>query len=148
MQTHEEPPAAGTPSQYLSVLSQAPADQVKALAEALIPSLEPITVLYDRTGLVMLPFTDTAQGDLFYLGEVLIAEARVRVVHEVEGYGACLGHDVEQALALALLDSALTAGIDTEPILSFLAAQAQAQAEADETLLRAVESTCAEMETF
>ena len=43
-----------TQSEYLSILSQAPADDVKALAEEILPVVEPITVLTNRTGLVML----------------------------------------------------------------------------------------------
>ncbi len=135
-------------SEYLSVLSRAPAGSLKPFVEALIPALEPITVIYNRTGLVMLPYTDTAQGTIFHLGEVLVAEARVQIVRDIEGYGVCLGHDVEQALGIALLDAALTAGIWLDAIFQYVAEQANTQTESDTTLLRAVESTRAEMETF
>lgn len=134
-------------SEYLSILSQAQVEPLKLLAEAVIPALEPITVIYNRTGLVMLPYRDSAQGSTFHLGEVLIAEARIQAAG-AEGYGACLGHDLEQSLAIAILDTALTVGQHVEPITAFIAAQAQLQLEAQESLLRNVESTRAEMETF
>ena len=134
-------------SEYLSILSQAQVEPLKLLAETIIPTLEPITVIYNRTGLVMLPYRDTAQGSTFHLGEVLIAEARIQAVG-VEGYGACLGHDLERSLAIAILDTALMVGQHVEEISAFVAAQAQLQREAQDTLLRNVESTRAEMETF
>jgi alpha-D-ribose 1-methylphosphonate 5-triphosphate synthase subunit PhnG len=134
-------------SEYLSILSQAQVEPLKLLAEAVIPALEPITVIYNRTGLVMLPYRDSAQGSTFHLGEVLIAEARIQAAG-VEGYGACLGHDLEQSLAIAILDTALMIGLHVDEITAFVAAQTQLQHDAQETLLRNVESTRAEMETF
>jgi alpha-D-ribose 1-methylphosphonate 5-triphosphate synthase subunit PhnG len=142
----------------LTTLAKAPADAVKLLAEDIIPLVEPITVLYNRTGLIMLPYHDTSQGSTFYVGEVLVAEGRVQVTAQamngatsttvVEGYAACLGHDLEQALALAILDAALRAGVAAEHIGAFLADHAANQAADDEKLLRAVEKTRAEMQTF
>ena len=87
-------------SHCLSVLSQAPASEVKSFADSLIPELGQIEVLQNRTGLAMLPMQDPVQGTTFYLGEVLLAEAHVSLVnHCVEGYAACLGRDVEHARA-------------------------------------------------
>ncbi len=136
------------PSDILSILSRASAESTKLLADSLIPGLEPINVVYNRTGLVMLPYTDSAGGTIFHLGEVLIAEARIQIAAGVEGYGACLSLDLEQALAIALLDAALVAGISRKTILQYVSEQATAQADEDDALLRAVEATRAEMETF
>ncbi|HVU13238.1 MAG TPA: phosphonate C-P lyase system protein PhnG [Phototrophicaceae bacterium] len=137
-----------TQSEYLTILSHAPAAAVKALAEAVIPRLGDILVLQSRTGLVMLPAIDSAQGTVFHLGEILTSEAHVRISGGVEGYGMCLGRDLEQAMAMALLDAALTARIEADPIEAFLRAQSEAQQQADETLLRQVQATRVEMETF
>src|SRR5262245_57147683 len=108
-------------STYLSVLSRSPAAAVKQFADALIPALGSIEVVRNRTGLVMVPMQDTGQGTLFYLGEALIAEAHVRL-GAAEGYAACLGRDLEQALAIALIDVAAEAGIAREQISSFVQA--------------------------
>lgn len=132
---------------YLNVLSRSPADAVKQFAEDLIPQLGSINVVRNRTGLVMLPATDTVTGAAFYLGEVLVAEAHVRV-GTADGYAACLGRDLQQALAIALIDAACTAGLAQETIMPFVAAQADALADADQQLLRRVEATRVEMETF
>jgi len=135
-------------SEYLSLLSHAPLEAVKALAEDVLPTLGAIQVLLNRTGLVMLPYTDNAQGTVFHLGEVLVAEAHIQLENGVQGYGMCLGRDQVAALGIAVLDAALTAQMMTKPILAFLTSQAEAQAEADRQLLRAVESTRVEMQTF
>jgi len=135
-------------SEYLSILSHAPLEAVKALAEDVLSTLGTIQVLLNRTGLVMLPYTDNAQGTVFHLGEVLVAEAHIQIENGTQGYGMCLGRDQVAALGIAVLDAALSAQIMTEPILAFISTQAEAQAEADKQLLRAVESTRVEMQTF
>ncbi|MBN1312777.1 MAG: phosphonate C-P lyase system protein PhnG [Anaerolineae bacterium] len=131
----------------LDVLSRAQAEEVKQFAEELIPSLGEIEVLYNRTGLTMLPMQEPVKGTMFYLGEVLIAEAWVRI-SDGEGYAACLGRDVEQALALALIDAANLAGLAQDQIAAFVKLQAAASHQADDDLLRQVEATRVEMETF
>ena len=135
-------------SDSLTILTHAPAAPVKALAEAIIPHLGDILVLQNRTGLVMLPATDSAEGTTFHLGEILTAEAHVRIGSGVEGYGMVVGRDLEFAMAIALLDAALTARIGVIEINPFIAEQAEIQRQADEHLLRQVQATRIEMETF
>lgn len=138
-----------THAERLSILSQAPADKVKALAENLLPHLGAIDVIENRTGLVMLPYTDSAKGITFYLAEVLIAEARVRLSdHAAEGYAACLGRDTQQALAVALLEAALRAGLCQTEIDAFITSQAAELAALDKQLLQQVETTRVNLETF
>lgn len=134
----------------LSILARAEPSSVKALAEDLLSVLEPVEVVRSRTGLVMVPCRDTAKGALFHLGEVLVAEALVRVPGrcECEGYGACLGRDLEHALAIAVVDAAAQAEIDTPKLTAFLEEHATRLAEADDALLRRVEATRVSMETF
>jgi alpha-D-ribose 1-methylphosphonate 5-triphosphate synthase subunit PhnG len=131
----------------LSTLARADTSAVKLFAEDLIPLLEPISVLENRTGLAMLPMEETAHGEAFYLGEVLLAEARVRA-GGAEGYAACLGRDLELALAIALVDAAYTGGHERDRIAAFVATQAAALAAADEALAAQVERTRVELETF
>jgi alpha-D-ribose 1-methylphosphonate 5-triphosphate synthase subunit PhnG len=133
--------------ELLTVLTRAPSEAVKALAEEIIPLLEPITVLENRTGLAMLPMRDPVAGATFFLGEVLLAEARVQAAG-AEGYAACLGRDLEQALAVALLDAAYAGGVGRDAIAAFAERAARAQAEEDAALLRQVAATRVEMETF
>ncbi len=133
----------------LSTLSQAPATQVKHFTETLMASLGKVSVLKNRTGLAMIPYRDSAKGELFHLGEALLAEAHVHLKDfDTEGYGACLGRDLEQALAIALLDASLSAKLHLEPIEAFVQAEALRQEDKDEALLKQVEKTRVEMETF
>jgi alpha-D-ribose 1-methylphosphonate 5-triphosphate synthase subunit PhnG len=147
-------------AQALSTLSSVPAQTLKQFTDELLADLEvlnvQIEVLENRTGLVMLPAQDNAHGTKFFLGEVLVSEARV-LVDGVEGYGACLGRDLEQSLAVGILDTFLRVHDDEaspaesaleERIHSFIAAQANAQLEQDAALMQRVESTRVEMETF
>ena len=147
-------------SDYLSILSQAPAERIKPFVNDLIPELGEIEVIANRTGLVMLPYTDSVKGAVFHLGEVLVAEAHIRLggVSKsnggTEGYGSVLGRDLQQALAVALLDGALqhtTGEIGAETIQkieNFVQAEAEEQQAAQEELLKQVEATRVEMETF
>ncbi len=147
-------------SHALSTLSSVPAQTLKNFTDELLGDLEVLNVrvevLENRTGLVMLPAQDNAQGTRFFLGEVLVSEARVRV-DGVEGYGACLGRDLEQSLAVGILDTFLQVLDDEaspaeraieERIHAFIAAQANVQLVQDAALMQKVESTRVEMETF
>lgn len=133
----------------LTALCATQNQELKNFTEDLLENLGEIKVLKNRTGLIMLPYRDTAQGQLFHLGEVLISEAHVKLEQfNTEGYAACLGRDLEQALAIAILDASLSAQIQLEKIEPFIAKQIQKQSQADETLLKQVEATRVEMETF
>lgn len=137
-----------TQSAYLSVLSRAPVEAVNQLAETVIPQLGDVRVLKNQTGLVMLPYTDSAHGTVFHLGEVLVAEAHIHLDGGIEGYGMVIGRDVTFAMAVAVLDAALQADIATAAIHEFLVVQAQVQKDADQETLRKVNATSVEMETF
>lgn len=136
-------------SRVLSTLTRAPAERVKALAEELLPALGEVEVLQNRTGLAMLPYRDSAQGELFHLGEVLVSEAHVRLgASGEEGYAACLGRDLELALAVALLDASLSTNVMPGRLEPFIAREEAALAAEEDALLRQVEATRVEMETF
>ena len=143
-------------STYLSVLTATPAQEIKQFTETVLDRLAtgqvPVEVLTSRTGLAMLPFTDSVKGVTFHLGETLLAEAHVRVGRQ-EGYAACLGRDLAQAIALALLDALLQSDepwvkAEQPAILAFVAAAAQAQAAQEMALLHKIEATRIELETF
>jgi len=133
---------------YLGVLAQIPPGELKAFVEArLLDSLREVQVLRRRTGLCMIPGRDTAQGVVHHLGEALVSEAHVRL-ETSEGYGACLGCDIEQAVAIAITDAALQAGRLRPVIGPFLAEWAGRQATQASELRARVEATRVEMETF
>lgn len=138
-------------STALSLTAAASPDVVKSLAESLLTALEqsgtPLAVVENRTGLVMLPYRDTVHGSLFHVGEALIAEARVR--HgSLEGYGACLGRDLEFALAVAIVDLAFQSGLMRDEVQAFLRDAAADHAARQGALFAQVEATRVQMETF
>lgn len=135
----------GDPGPFLSILARAAPEGLKALAERILPHLGSVEVLTSRTGLVMLPFRDTAQGTDFFLGEVLVAEAHIRA-GRVEGYGMVTGRDLERAMAMAVLDAGRALGLSD--VTAFAAREAAAQAREDDARLRRIEATRVEMETF
>lgn len=131
----------------LETLARSDAGRIKAFAEELLRELGAVEVLESRSGLVMLPMRDTIRSVDFHLGEVLVAEAHVKLAG-VEGYGMVVGRDLEHAMAMALIDAAAFAGLAQKRIGAFVDVQAAMIAETDETTLRGVEATRVEMETF
>ena len=136
-------------AEILSILNNSDAEAIKTFTDDLLthPEFSSLTVLENRTGLTMLPAVDSAQGTTFHLGEVLLSVARVKL-GKFEGYNACLGRDLEQALAIAILDAALAEGLEREQILEFVEAQKSMLKARDHILLAQVESTRVQMETF
>lgn len=131
----------------LSTLARADAARLKAFAETLLPEVGEIEVLQSRSGLVMLPIRDTAKGVAFHLGEVLMSEAHIRA-GKAQGYGMRKGHDLEASMAMALVDLALAQDIQTERCKAFCDHEAAALSGQDEAILRRVEATRVDMETF
>ena len=113
----------------------------------MIDALDDIEVVTNRTGLAMLPMTDTARGADFHVGEVLVSEAHIRASGQ-EGYGMIIGRDLEQAMAMAVVDLAGAAGIASDAIEGLVTSEAARQADEDRETLRRVEATRVAMETF
>lgn len=134
-------------SDMLSTLARADAGRLKAFAETLLADLGDIDVLQSRSGLVMLPMRDTAQGVAFHLGEVLVSEAHIRS-GGAQGYGMRRGHDLEASMAMALVDLAVTRGIQADRCEAFCRDEADVQTAEDAATLRRVEATRVNMETF
>ena len=131
----------------LGTLARADGARLKAFAETLIPGLGDIEVLKSHSGLVMLPMRDTAKGVAFHLGEVLMSEAHIRK-GDVDGYGMRRGHDLEASMAMALIDLAMATDVRVSECKAFCDAQAEALQQADDDVLRRVEATRVNMETF
>jgi alpha-D-ribose 1-methylphosphonate 5-triphosphate synthase subunit PhnG len=60
--------------------------------------------------LVMIKKRESAKGALFYLGEMLVTEAKVRIADAV-GIGIVSGYADEEARRLAIIDAAFNAGL-------------------------------------
>ncbi len=136
-------------SEILSILNNSNSEAIKTFTDSLLElsEFQALVVLENRTGLAMLPAVDSAQGTTFHLGEVLLSVARVRL-GKSEGYNACLGRDLEQSLAIAILDAAWAEGLAQPQILGFVKVQQSHLELQDQNLLAQVESTRVNMETF
>ncbi len=154
MTSSEVPRAADAHRRVLETLARAEPARLKALAETLLPALGEVEVLRCRTGLVMAPMRDTVEAVDFHLGEALAAEAYIRAPAHlrdgaaVEGYGLLLGRDLERAMAMAVVDAAWSAGLGAAEIDAFVDEEAARLAAEDAALLRRVEATRVDMETF
>ncbi len=69
-----------------------------------------------RAGLGLLPLTDSAVGDTYFLGEVPLAQAHVRVTdaagRQAEGGALLLDDRVGVVRAMAILDAVLCGGLE------------------------------------
>ncbi|WP_409342841.1 phosphonate C-P lyase system protein PhnG [Paenibacillus sp. MBLB4367] len=93
-----------------------------ALAQEIKERHEVTTVEEPNHGLVMVKVRETAQKSLFYLGEVLVTECKVRIGGRI-GVGILKGDEPERAYDLAVIDAAYEAGLKetaawTEALLS------------------------------
>ena len=132
----------------LSILARARPAPLKALAETLLEHLGDITVITNRTGLVMVPMRDTVENVDFHLGEVLVSEAHIADAAGRVGYGMITGRDLERAMAMAVVDLFLAVDPGTDAVTHFLETEQLHLAALDEALMRRVEATRVEMETF
>ncbi|MEM9427381.1 MAG: phosphonate C-P lyase system protein PhnG [Pseudomonadota bacterium] len=131
----------------LRVLARADTDRLKGFANPLIAELGEVEVIANRTGLVMLPMRDTAQGTHFHLGEVLMSEASI-IASGVEGFGMRRGRDLEAAMAMAVVDACVALGRAGARCQAFLEEEARRLAAKDREMLCRVEATRVDTETF
>ena len=144
-----ETPAAGAGhSEMLDILARARPDRLKHHAETLLFGMGDITVIANRTGLVMVPMRDTVKNVDFHLGEVLVSEAHITDAAGHVGYGMVTGRDLERAMAMAVVDLSVSARGQDDAPTSFLKQERVHLAAADEERMRQVEATRVEMETF
>ncbi|PAQ15779.1 phosphonate C-P lyase system protein PhnG [Bacillaceae bacterium SAOS 7] len=92
------------------VLIRSTSDIAKQLAAVIIGNYKISTLSEPSHGLVMVKVRETAQQQLFYLGEVFVTEARVKVAGQI-GVGMVVGDQQELAYHLAVIDAAYEASL-------------------------------------
>lgn len=92
------------------VLAEGDAAVWRDLADSIAAKYEIHILKEPETCLVMSKAQDTVGNAPFYLGEVLITEAAV-AINGVTGYGHTLEEDPVKALCIAVIQSALAAGL-------------------------------------
>ncbi|MEK4629088.1 MULTISPECIES: phosphonate C-P lyase system protein PhnG [unclassified Solibacillus] len=118
------------------------------MAQTMIENYEVFDLQPAREGLVMIKLRESAQQSLFYIGEVLVTEAKVKLQNAL-GVGLVIEHEPELARALAIIDAAYNANLpeieEWEVILNELQLlQQQAQQE----VKRSIERTKVQFDTM
>jgi alpha-D-ribose 1-methylphosphonate 5-triphosphate synthase subunit PhnG len=132
----------------LDILARARPERLKQFAESLLDAMADVSVLANRTGLVMVPMRDTVENVDFHLGEVLVSEAHIADRAGRIGYGMVTGRDLERAMAMAVIDLHMAARGEDPATARFLTEEQAHLAAADALRMRQVEATRVEMETF
>lgn len=132
----------------LAILASARPERLKQFAETLLTEMDDISVVTNRTGLVMVPMRDTVENVDFHLGEVLVSEAQIADPAGHIGFGMVTGRDLERAMAMAVVDLYIAARGEVAATTRFLLDERAHQEVADNLRMRQVEATRVEMETF
>jgi len=87
-------------------------DELRSELAGIVASRRAIAAVDDPRGaLVMVKARETAKNTLFYIGELLVTEAKVQVEGRI-GIGIIAGDRSEAALDLAIVDAAIAAGLE------------------------------------
>lgn len=123
------------------ILIQGDSGLARGFAETIIEKYECREIVAPQYGLTMVKMRESAKQSLFYIGEVLISEAKVEI-HQQIGIGIVAGMEGKLAKQLAIIDAAYKADLPEtkkwEPQLleaehRITKAKAQEQAELFET---------------
>ncbi|KAB8137773.1 phosphonate C-P lyase system protein PhnG [Gracilibacillus oryzae] len=82
----------------------------KELSEMILHKYRCKELVAPRQGMTMVKMRETAKNSLFYIGEVLITEAKVEVMDHI-GAGIVVGIKEELAKQLAIIDAAYKAAL-------------------------------------
>lgn len=110
---------------WLRLWSALPPSRVKAVAEGFAQRYRIEDIGLPQSGLGLLPLRDGALGESYFLGEVPLARACVRIIDDegrvAEGAAVLLDDRASLARAMAILDGVLAAGLPGfESILALL----------------------------
>ncbi|MDP2431938.1 MAG: phosphonate C-P lyase system protein PhnG [Pseudomonadota bacterium] len=124
------PPDFPPRNRWGALLAQLPAGQVRPPAATLELELEVVDITLPQSGLGLMQLHDSALNDGFYLGEIPIARAHVRVKsadgQEGEGGAVLLDDRARLARAIAVLDAVLAARLPGWEAASTLVEQGMA----------------------
>ncbi|MCL2635012.1 MAG: phosphonate C-P lyase system protein PhnG [Betaproteobacteria bacterium] len=102
-------------SQWLRLWLALPAEQIRMAAETLSSRYVIDDLELPQSGLGLLPLSDGALGEAYYLGEIPLARAHVRIANgtaqSCEGGAILMDDRARLARSLAILDGVLAAGL-------------------------------------
>ncbi|QUG40093.1 phosphonate C-P lyase system protein PhnG [Psychrobacillus sp. INOP01] len=92
------------------ILIQGDVHLAQRLAESIVDTYECREIMAPQYGMTMIKMRETAKNSLFYIGEVLITEAKVEINNRI-GIGIVIGMKDELAQHLAIIDAAYKADL-------------------------------------
>ncbi|MGH2316291.1 phosphonate C-P lyase system protein PhnG [Planococcus sp. SE5232] len=102
------------------ILIQGDGRLAKDLAASIAEKYECREISAPEQGMIMVKMRETAKNSLFYIGEVLITEAKAEISGKI-GTGLLVGMDEQRASDLAIIDAAYKAQLpetaEWEPLL-------------------------------
>ncbi|SER25997.1 alpha-D-ribose 1-methylphosphonate 5-triphosphate synthase subunit PhnG [Gracilibacillus ureilyticus] len=112
------------------ILIQNGGNLAKELAEVIKKKYEYQPISEPEYGLTMIKMRESAKKSLFYIGEVMVTEAKVEINQSI-GIGIVIGMEDELAQHLAIIDAAYRANlpetVEWEPVLETTAKQLEEQ---------------------
>lgn len=92
------------------ILIQGEPTLAEQLAESIAANYNYQEIIAPRYGLTMVKMRESAKNSLFYMGEVLITEAKIEVENSI-GIGIIVGMEEALARNLAIIDAAYKANL-------------------------------------
>ncbi|MFC4402252.1 phosphonate C-P lyase system protein PhnG [Gracilibacillus xinjiangensis] len=92
------------------ILIEGDPNLAKELSESILHKYRWKELVSPRQGMTMVKMRETAKNSLFYIGEVLITEAKVEVMDQI-GAGIVVGMKEDLAKQLAIIDAAYKAAL-------------------------------------
>jgi alpha-D-ribose 1-methylphosphonate 5-triphosphate synthase subunit PhnG len=98
---------------WMRYWTSVPADRVRELARHVVAQYQVEDLEIPQSGLALVPLVDGALGERYYLGEIPLAKAHVRLTNQkgtaVEGAAIVMDDRANLTRALAILDGVLAA---------------------------------------
>jgi len=98
---------------WMRYWTSVPADRVRELARRFVAQYQVEDLEIPQSGLALVPLVDGALGERYYLGEIPLAKAHVRLTNQkgsaVEGAAIVMDDRANLTRALAILDGVLAA---------------------------------------
>ena len=92
------------------ILIQGDCSLARSFAKTIVDSYECREIVAPQYGLTMIKMRESAKNSLFYIGEVLVTEAKVEIEKRI-GIGIVVGMQDELAKHLAIIDAAYKANL-------------------------------------
>jgi alpha-D-ribose 1-methylphosphonate 5-triphosphate synthase subunit PhnG len=138
---HNPAPQPIPRSQWMRMWQASPPAHIKALAIKLSTGFEITDLQIPKAGLGLLQLRDSAHGDAYFLGEIPVSKAHVRIQtpagQVAEGAAVCMDDRLGLTRAMAILDGVLAARLPGWELVEHSLQTGALQVQADTALRRA-----------